>query len=308
MQPFHRTPSVPLLAFAAVCLSFFAPSLHSAKIKERSFTADEVFDYGKRILFQDNFGTGRFGRWKFSENASYNIESPHADRLAIVDAPGLGPGRKAARFVVLRAPNSFRSEVALPHETGSQERWYGERIFIPEDWVIDDDKGDDIVMQWHAIPGNWRSTFPNLAISISGEKWWIKQNYGAAQTEPTRTTSALTDPVRPGAWVSFVVHAKWSAEKDGFLKIWKDGVLVHDVKGPNIYTTIGVVYSPYFKTGIYHPTWNLKTPERQAAFAQSGGRASRKIIYATDIKIGGENARYEDIAPAPLKSSDAPAK
>ncbi|MBP7141695.1 MAG: polysaccharide lyase [Opitutaceae bacterium] len=289
-----------LLLIAGVALS----RLSAAPSKEHSYTASEVFASGSPILFQDDFKSGKFGRWKFSVNADYGISSPPVDRIAVVDAPGLDAGRRAAKFAVPRAPNSFRSELALPHETGVTERWYGERLFIPADWVIDDGKGDDIVMQWHAIPGNWRSTFPNLSISIGGDKWWIKQNYGAAQTGPTRTSTALTDPLSPGSWVSFVVHARWSAGDDGFLKIWKDGSLVYERRGANIYTTIGIAYSPYFKTGIYHPTWNLKTSDRKDAFERSSGTVKKRVLYVADVKIGGERARYEDIAPP----SPAPAK
>ncbi len=289
---------LPALAVTLVLITGLALSrVSGASPKDYSYSASEVFTAGRPILFQDDFQSGKFGRWKFSVNADYGIPAPPPDRIAIVDAPGLGAGHKAARFAVPRAPNSFRSELALPHETGVTERWYGERIFIPDDWVIDDGKGDDIVMQWHAIPGNWRSTFPNLSISIGGDKWWIKQNYGAAQTGPTRTSTALADPIQPGAWVSLVVHARWSAGKDGFLKIWKDGALVYERTGANIYTTIGVAYSPYFKTGIYHPNWNLKTPDRKSAFERSSTKVRKRIIYVADVKIGGERARYEDIAP-----------
>jgi hypothetical protein len=269
----------------------------------RRFTAEQAFRYDQTLIFQDDFHSGEFGRWEFSENASYNMAKPRPERLAIVAAPGLDADHKAIRFVVPRGPNSFRSEVSLPHEAGAHERWYGERIFIPEDWVIDDAKGDDIVMQWHAIPGNWRATFPNLSISINGNKWWIKQNFGTAQTGPTRTATALTDPVQPGRWVSIVVHAKWSQTADGLLQIWKDGKQVVEKAGPNLYTTIGVEYTPYFKTGIYHPTWHLKAPEAEAAFAEAKPLATTKVVYVTDVKIGNEHARYRDIAsPTPVAS------
>jgi len=293
----HPLPTIGIPARLLIVAGLALSHMSGAPSKDHSYSASEVFSSGRTILFQDDFQSGKFGRWKFSVNADYGIPKPPADRIAIVDAPGLGEGHKAARFVVPRAPNSFRSELALPHEMGVTERWYGERIFIPADWAIDDGKGDDIVMQWHAIPGNWRSTYPNLSLSIGGDKWWIKQNYGAAQTGPTRTSIALGDPVKPGTWVAFVVHARWSAGDDGFLKIWKDDALVYERTGANIYTTIGVAYSPYFKTGIYHPTWNLKTPDRQSAFEKSSDRVKKRIIYVADVKVGGERARYEDIAP-----------
>ena len=214
-----------------------------------------------------------------------------------VVGPGLGDGRKAVRFAVQRAPNSFRSEISLPHEDGFQERWYGERILVPQDWVFDPAKANDIVMQWHAIPGNWRATYPNLAISIGNTNWFIRQSFGSAQTKPTRTNQKLPDPVRRGAWVSWVIHAKWSPGDDGLLQIWQDGKLVMDRKGPNVYSTIGVEYTPYLKTGIYHPEWHLDKDGAREAFDKENPVATNKVIYATDIKVGNEHARFEDIAP-----------
>jgi len=251
------------------------------------------------VIFQDDFESGQFGKWRFSENNDYEILHENPGRIKIVDAPGLSAGRHAVRFAVRRAPNSFRSEIALPHEPGFQERWYGERIFVPPDWIFDPNRGVDIVMQWHAIPGNWRATYPNLEISIGNTNWFVRQSFGSAQTKPTRTQKILDDPVQPGSWVSWVIHAKWSAGDDGLLQIWKDGKRVVDLKGANVYSTIGVEYTPYLKTGIYHPEWNLKTPDRQKAFDNEKSLATNKVIYATDIKIGNERAKFEDVAPKP---------
>ncbi len=289
-----------LLATLSLLPAAAAPkSATAAEVKVPHLTAKEVFDYRQPVIFQDDFNSRQFGNWRFSENDNYEIPRENPERIKIVDAPGLGTGRHAVRFAVRRAPNSFRSEIALPHEPGFQERWYGERIFVPQDWIFDPNRGVDIVMQWHAIPGNWQATYPNLEISIGKTNWFVRQSYGSAQTKPTRTQKILDDPVQPSSWVSWVIHAKWSAGADGLLQIWKDGKLVVDRKGTNVYSTIGVEYTPYLKTGIYHPEWNLKTPEKQKAFDNENPIAINKVIYATDIKIGNERAKFEDVAPKP---------
>ena len=137
-----------------------------AAVKVPHFSAKEVFDFRQSVVFQDDFLSGQFGKWRFSENDNYEILHENPDRIKIVDAPDSGNGRKAVRFAVQRAPNSFRSEISLAHEPGFQDRWYGERIYVPREWVFDPSRAVDIVMQWHAIPGNWKATFPNLEISI----------------------------------------------------------------------------------------------------------------------------------------------
>ncbi len=260
-------------------------------------TAQNTFDYQQPILFGDDFRSGLFTNWGFSEDDRYGIAGPTPERIKIIDAPGLADGKKAVRFTVPRGTNSFRAEISLPYEKGFNERWYGERIFVPRDWVFDPNRGNDIVMQWHAIPGNWRATFPNLEISIGNTNWFIRQSYGAAQTGPTRTNLKLDGFVQRGAWVSWVVHAKWSPGTNGLIQIWKDGKLVMDKSGTNVYSTIGEEYTPYLKTGIYHPEWHFDKEGKDEAFNKENPVATNKIIYATEIKIGGERAGFEDVAP-----------
>ena len=271
----------------------------TAEIKVRQFRADEVFDYRRTVIFQDDFQSAQFGKWRFSENDNYEIVRETPDRIKIVDAPSLTNGQKAVRFAVRRAPNSFRSEISLPHEPDFQERWYGERIFVPNDWVFDTNRGNDIVMQWHAIPGNWKATFPNLEISIGNTNWFVRQNYGSAQTKPTRTNRKLDEPVTRGTWVSWVIHAKWSPSEDGIVQIWKDGKQIADFNGINVYSTIGEKYTPYLKTGIYHPEWHFDKAGKREVFEKENAVATNKVIYVTDVKIGNERAKFEDVAPKP---------
>lgn len=268
------------------------------KVKVRHFSAKDVFDDRQPVIFQDDFQSGRFGKWRFSENDHYEILHENPERIKIVDAPGLGDGHKAVRFVVQRAPNSFRSEISLPHERGFHERWYGERIYVPKEWTFDASRSADIVMQWHAIPGNSKPTNPNLEIAVMNTNWHIRQTYGDPPNNKKGWQTNLADPVQPGQWVSWVIHAKWSPNDDGFIQIWKDGKLVVERKGINVYSTIGVEYTPYLKTGIYHPEWYLKDDRAREAFESERTTATNKVIFITDVKIGDERARYEEVVPS----------
>lgn len=52
-------------------------------------------------------------------------------------------------------------------------------------------------------------------------------------------------------------------------------------------------HTPYFKTGIYHPTWKAKDKvgfDREALIIPS------KTVHITDIKVGGAKADYKIIA------------
>ena len=267
----------------------------TAKPTERRIR--NVFDFKQPVILQEDFRAANFDRWNFSEDDRYQIPRETPERIQIVDAPGSTTGAKAVRFVVPRAPNSFRSEISLHHETGFNERWYGGRILIPQEWEFDSAKGVDIVMQWHGIPGNWRATYPNLEISVGNQNWFIRQSFGSPQTKPTRTNLKLDSPVERGKRVSWVIHAKWSPREDGLLEIWKDGKQVMKRTGPNVYGTISVDYTPYLKTGIYHPEWKVQDDAQREKFNNLPATVNRKIVYVTDLKIGDERAKFDDVAP-----------
>lgn len=279
----------------------------TATLAPKKLRAKDVFEPAKAIVFQDDFQRG-LDRWNFSEDDRYALPVPTPECIQVVDAPGLSAGSKAARFVVKRAANSFRSEISLPHEEGFHERWYAARILVPDEWVFDPLKAQDIVLQWHGIPGNWRPTYPNLSIAISNDGWFIKQSFGSPQAGPTRRSERLKEPVQRGAWVSWIIHAKWSPKDDGILQIWKDGQLVFDHAGPNVYGTVGVDYTPYLKTGIYRPEWHLDTDAKRQSFEKEPATPARKVVYVTEVKIGDAGARLADFLSGspPAKETSKP--
>jgi hypothetical protein len=260
----------------------------------KKLNARDVFQDNPRLRFADNFQDAKLTHWDFSEDDRYSLPTVSSSHIQVVDAPKLSAGKKAVRFVVERAPGSFRSEISLPHEDGWQERWYAARIFVPEDWVTDPSRAQDIFLQWHGIPGNWKPTYPNLSIAIKGDSWVIQQNFGSPQKGPTRKTQVLSDPVKRGEWISWIIHARWSPNDDGLVAIWKDGQSVYEKSGPSVYGTIGVEYTPYLKTGIYHPEWHTDTPEKLRRFQNEQTPVKRKVIYLSELKVGGPQAGLED--------------
>ncbi len=274
-----------------------ASSLPDARAQPKRGTV--VFD--DKGMVHEDFKSGSLAPWALSEDDRYNLEKNTPERISIVDAPGLPEGTKAAKFVVPRAANSFRAEISMRHEAGFQERWYAERILVPEGWVPEfQSKGNDIVMQWHGIPGNGKATFPNLEISIGRDKWFVRRSHGSG-SQPTRTNQELDEKVVPGAWSFWVVHVKWSPKDDGSIRIWKDGKLVYEEGGSNVYGDIGIEYTPYLKTGIYHPEWNLNTDRKKAAFEADKPHSLLKTIYVTDFRMADGRAKYEDMLPEDLR-------
>jgi len=169
---------------------------------------------------------------------------------------------------------------------------------VPQEWIPEfAEKGNDIVIQWHGIPGNWKATYPNLEISIGRDKWFVRRSFGSARA-PQRVSKELDEKVIPGKWCSWVIQTKWSPGADGIIRIWKDSRLVYEASGANVYGDIGVEYTPYLKTGIYHPEWNLeKREERRLAFEQARPEAILKVIYVTDMKMAKGDRKFADMDP-----------
>ncbi|MGD8191595.1 polysaccharide lyase [Brevibacillus ginsengisoli] len=272
---------------------FFVLSVLITSLLVSSIAMVSAKELASHIMVQDNFQSG-LGQWKVAINAAEDRAGLDADtvtqRVQVVDAPGMPQGHKAVQFVVPHTEGQFRSEIAQPHEEGFHERWYAARVYIPQDWVFDTDSGNDIFLQWHAILGNERvdRDFPNLSISVDGDKYVIKRSFGSV-ADIQRDSRALDQPVQKGVWSSWVVHARWSSASDGQVEVWKDGKSVWKVNGPNAYTTRP--RTPYFKTGIYHPQWKLKYGELKTGLVKE-----RKILI-TDVKIGNEQANYNDMMP-----------
>ena len=71
---------------------------------------------------------------------------------------------------------------------------------------------------------------------------------------------------------------KWSYEADGFLKIWKNGVLVTDRTGG---TCFNDDRGPFLKIGIY----GILDQDQTAT------------IYYDELRIGDSNSSYSEVAP-----------
>ncbi|CAN0470629.1 unnamed protein product, partial [Hapterophycus canaliculatus] len=211
------------------------------KSRVRRFKSPQVFGGRSPILFRKSFTSNDIDLMAVSEDDHYSIASPLPTRLKIVPAPGdtsSQSNRKAVRFRVPYSDGAFRSELSLVHEEGFQERWYSAKVFIPNDWQDEIGDGSDIVMQWHAIPGNWRATYPNLSLMVTEGQWHLRRSYGSPQTKPTRQ-SARIGKVSKGEWTQWVFHMKWSPGDDGQIDVWKNDEQVFEQSGSNVYGTIG---------------------------------------------------------------------
>jgi len=151
------------------------------------------------------------------------------------------------------------------------ERWYAASTYLPSDYTTD--PSPELVTQWHTDAGS-----PPLALWTHNGQWRITI-FGKYQTK--------LGNYEKNKWVDWVYHVKWSAGADGLIEIWKDNKLVFTKVGANIYSnSIG---GAYMRVGIYK--WPWKSGSNPAS------TTTKRVMYIDEVRIGGENATYYDVAP-----------
>lgn len=247
----------------------------------------------RALLFNLDFESGNLNNW-------HKKKLPDKSSALIVNEP-VRHGRHAVQFTLQRGDRIVskgkRAELQIFNAAElKNEYWYGLSIFLPNDWQTD--AMDEVVAQWNATCdahlGEDARRSPPLALRIKNNIWFITNRWDERKITPPGNTAPKTilwkGPFAKGVWTDWVVHARWSYESDGLIEIWKNGEKIIVWKGPNAYNDeLGL----RFKIGIYKPKWN--DPRAKA-------NIRRRVIYHDEVRIGGNDAAYEDVAPSAADS------
>ena len=218
-------------------------------------------------------------------------------------------GSKSYKFSLTRHNSGdYREELVLRNKftNGSSnfiyrnEYWIGFSIFLADGYSSP--VGTEYVVhhQYHSVPDKpstcgWTEgrRNPILNISTKNGDWMSSTQWDSQLCTPLRKVGvkgvqSFYDPFSTGQWYDFVINIRWSyGGADGFLKIWKNGVLVTDRTGGNCFND---VKGPYLKIGIYTVLDQDQT----------------MTIYYDELKIGDKNSSYSEIAPEGSVKLSAP--
>jgi len=164
-----------------------------------------------------------------------------------------------------------------------KEYWIGFSVYMPREWVSDY-KSEELVFQLH---GNQGDRSPSLGLYINGDTWYWYSRWGAKPEDPDidGEKTLWKAPFEKGEWVDWVIHAKWSFHKDGFLEIWKNGTSVYRGFGPNCYNDSLKIRGP--QTGIYKWNWGNGSPFE----------VSERFVFLDEFKVGEAGSNYADVVP-----------
>lgn len=183
----------------------------------------------------------------------------------------LVPGKNAFVFRVGTEDTLFadsRRCEAVSYATAATAIPKGENFWYTLTLLVKDggnSSGDgQLITQWHTTGYN-----PFMGLYLSNGKLRM-----TVRTSPVRNgTSATVTYSNPwvdqfpvsGKWMTFVFNARVShlASDLPFLRVWRDGSLIVDYRGPLGYNTNDL---PYAKVGFYswneNNAWDVKTPIR----------------------------------------------
>jgi hypothetical protein len=182
-----------------------------------------------------------------------------------------------------------------------EEYWYGWSVYLASPWPVDKTH-PELLTQFHNTKdqGEIAGKNPTLAFSIKqGSDHWTIYN----RSDPTAVTLNLNakvtntydgGPVVADQWTDWVVNVKWSYKSDGFLKIWRDGELIVNAKGP---TSFNDQMGPHFKMGIYKSAWNRRAPDPLV---------KTRLAYHDEFRMAGADGSYEAVAPGPKAVRPSP--
>ena len=257
----------------------------------------EVLKPKGNLIFEGDFERGNLDNYTLAGN----------QRNRLVTTPTRS-GKYALRSSVDRYDDNaaYRCEIVAKDQNARQsylyqeigkEYWYGFSTFIPRDFIIDN--LTDIIAQFHGTPDDGEAWFvPVLGLHITGNQYEINRFWDSKRItiwkqhdgEDHYTFGNIADDKEK--WTDWVFQVKWNYEKegDGFMKIWKDGVLIFDKTGPNCTNDM---LGPFLRFGLYK--WDWRHAEQKKS-----GNTTHRVIYHDEFRIGNSNSIYEEVAPGGL--------
>ena len=163
-------------------------------------------------------------------------------------------------------------------QTLDEDYWYGLSIFVPDDWVVDEDD-QKVVLQWHT-EGDQPGSSPILGLRLRGADWQLTRELGADGGN-LPAEELWRAPFATGAWTDWVMHVRWSPGDAGEVRVWQGRELVYADAGPNMHpdTTAGGHYQKFGMYGTF------------------GGAVDERTLYYDELRVAVGPSAFALVAP-----------
>ena len=258
----------------------------------------------QNLLYEHIFATGDLAGWRLAGSGwlmpeivtEPTREGTYSCKCQVTKGDGI------RCFTALKT-----DDTDLPPEQGDifnfdfgVEYWIGWSVYLPADAQRELAQYGSLLMQLQPEPdaGEWYRS-PIFMVALGGTSGQLMTHYATQIKWDTQAYRPAEDgnvyeggveytlgSIVYGAWVDFVLQLKFSWGSDGFMTLWQDGVTVLHYEGPNCSNdTLG----PRLGLGAYK--WSY-----YPAFIDQS-LATERTIYIDSIRIGDDNATYDDVAP-----------
>jgi hypothetical protein len=165
--------------------------------------------------------------------------------------------------------------------------WYGWRMYIPSNFEYDSKW--EVVGQWNTYGSMFGNGIPALKIHLWEKDLKVTVRWNNNGTLDNKVTYREPYKRLKGKWTNFVVHARWANNPTGYFKMWMNGKVITDYKGP---LSFGQPYGPpSWAVGIYKRVWDI------AGLYEAGTVRDDRTLYFDDLRWGKSSATYNDVAP-----------
>lgn len=203
-------------------------------------------------------------------------------------------GRFAMKAYVSRSGDDpYRTEAKVMDDTGNTFElangdlfYIADSIFIPDDFVVDEDEQPETPLQVHYRPDDWDNvpsecgTQPPLALRVRVDHWEIVMR-GKSGTK-TWQLGALAF----GEWTDWTIAYVPSVGSDGRLQVWRGGSLLVDYNGSTAKCEFKKPSKISF--GLYKWSWK---PKHGRQYYTS---VTERTYYHDEFRIG---STFEEVQP-----------
>jgi len=221
------------------------------------------------LLFHETFE----GEHPF--NKAHRIEKGNWDYAMRYVTNPVYRGTKSVRFEIREdqplVQHGKRAEVTIIKGIPVNNMWYSFAVYFPQDGFAKDSQRE-IINQWY------QNGSPATSLRVREDRIFLETGSDIDNRKQVDIGFVTKD-----TWHEFVFHFIHSHNTDGLIEVWHNGKLVIKRSGGNMYDDV----LPKWKIGIY-----------KAAFKHGTSDVSKRVLYFDNIKVGDDQASYDDMNPA----------
>lgn len=211
-------------------------------------------------------------------------------------------GRKSYKMSVTKNPTynpiSMRAELAWnqPAEQFIGINWMSASLMIPKTWV-DDCTPVSVLFNTKSSPDDYSTPF---RLQILKDRMYAVVVNITSDGKPKGDLATDIGPVVKGQWVDWALNRNFTDQDSGYIKLYRNGVLVWERFGPNWITGPGRAPEGYFLQGLYKWPWSDSTGMGWGYPCFNGTIEA----YYDEFKFGGYGANIADFVT--IDSAAAP--